>query len=69
MRIPFTFEGGKYTVPAEAHSRLGDIRLPDGRTLRVTKWIETDPPQIGSVSLLGEGSAGQIFFAQLVAAM
>lgn len=42
--MQFEFEGGLYTVPAEAMTYAGDVvELPDGRFLTIT-CLESYPP-------------------------
>src|SRR3989344_7967306 len=41
--IQFEFEGEKYTLPMDATYAI-HIVLPDGRVLRVGRWLESLPP-------------------------
>lgn len=38
MRLYFTFNGSEFLVQRDVHANNGDIQLPDGTLLKVTKW-------------------------------
>ena len=44
MRINFDFEGKRYQVGMDAHDNNLPIKLPDGRVIKVTSWLERRPP-------------------------
>lgn len=44
-QYPFNYDGKDFKVPAEAADHHGNIRLPDGRVLRVSTWTRSLPPQ------------------------
>lgn len=43
-KISFNFEGKKYEVDMDAYRKNLRIQLPDGRLLRVERWLECGPP-------------------------
>ena len=42
------------------------IKLPDGRFLRVTCWLESSPPQVGEIEIINNCSTSKYAIAELI---